>query len=313
MPAIIVQQRAASAQSMRAELEPDSPLLAKPSVRKYRTLSYAESPEWSRHNEFILTGYRGELDSWLKCLESVFGYLHNETVNIHSHFHAAIFFVFLLCTVDDKARYDVSWADRFMISIFILSAIFCLSCSAVFHTFKARSKQVAARCLAFDFSGIIVLILGSFYPIIHYGFYCKPHYRIGYSLLLTFAGLTSAYTVLNPKYINPVYRHVRTRFFVSLGLAGFVPMCHSMWFHGIHTATRDMGFFWFLTAIAIYIIGTIIYSNRVPESLCPGRFDIFFSSHQIFHIFVVLAALSTYIGVLAAFDYHHSLEGMCPE
>jgi adiponectin receptor len=152
--------------------------------------------------------------------------------------------------------------------------------------------KVAARCLAFDFSGIIgkpfntrfldtswwlfylVLILGSFYPIIHYGFYCKPHYRIGYSLLLTFAGLStwpilnhtqcfdspvaSAYTVLNPKYINPVYRHVRTRFFVSLGLAGFVPMCHSMWFHGIHTATRDMGFFWFLTAIAIYIIGTII-------------------------------------------------------
>jgi hypothetical protein len=54
-----LQQRAASAQSMRAELMPDSPLLPKPSVRKYRTISFAELPEWAKHNEYILTGYRG--------------------------------------------------------------------------------------------------------------------------------------------------------------------------------------------------------------------------------------------------------------
>jgi hypothetical protein len=54
----VLQQRAASSQSMPVELEPDSPLLAKPSVRKYRTISFAELPEWAKCNEYILTGYR---------------------------------------------------------------------------------------------------------------------------------------------------------------------------------------------------------------------------------------------------------------
>ncbi len=54
-----------------------------------------------------------------------------------------------------------------------------------------------------------------------------------------------------------------------------------------------------------------ISATRIPERLAPGRFDYFFSSHQIFHIFVVLAALSTYVCVLAAFDHRHSPSGMC--
>ncbi|KAH9975846.1 hemolysin-III related-domain-containing protein [Lactifluus volemus] len=290
---------------------PDSPLLPKPSVRKYRTISFAELPEWAKHNEYILTGYRGELNSWSKCFESVFGYLHNETVNIHTHLHAAIFFVLLLCTVDNHARYDLSWADRFMFSGFLLSVIFCLSCSAIFHTSQSHSKQVTARCNAFDYSGIIVHILGAWYPTFYYGFYCESHYIIGYSLLLTFSALASAYTVLNPEYKKPAYRRARTTVFTALGLFGAMPVSHLMLSHGVHIVTRDMGFSWLLTASALNISGGVIYANRVPERLSPGRFDIFFSSHQILHIFVVLAALSQYACILVAFDYRHSLEGMC--
>jgi hypothetical protein len=39
----------------------------------------------------------------------------------------------------------------------------------------------------FDFT--LALILGSCYPCLYYGFYCEPHYRIGYILLITLAGL----------------------------------------------------------------------------------------------------------------------------
>lgn len=39
----------------------------------------------------------------------------------------------------------------------------------------------------FDFT--LALILGSCYPCLYYGFYCEPHYRIGYVLLITLAGL----------------------------------------------------------------------------------------------------------------------------
>ena len=33
------------------------------------------------------------------------------------------------------------------------------------------------------------LILGSFYPCLYYGFYCEPHFKIGYMLLITVVGL----------------------------------------------------------------------------------------------------------------------------
>jgi adiponectin receptor len=44
---------------------------------------------------------------------------------------------------------------------------------------------------------------------------------------------------------------------------------------------------------------------RIPEAIKPGRFDIFGSSHQIFHVFVVLAAVAHFIGILTAFDYNY--------
>ena len=45
---------------------------------------------------------------------------------------------------------------------------------------------------------------------------------------------------------------------------------------------------------------------RVPERLKPGGFDICGSSHQIFHVLVVMAAMAHLMGLLKAFDHEHS-------
>lgn len=45
--------------------------------------------------------------------------------------------------------------------------------------------------------------------------------------------------------------------------------------------------------------------TRFPERLKPGLFDIWGSSHQIFHILVVIATIVHLIGVLTAFDYNY--------
>lgn len=47
-------------------------------------------------------------------------------------------------------------------------------------------------------------------------------------------------------------------------------------------------------------------ANRIPERLSPGKFDYFFASHQIFHVCVVLAALSHYVCILTAFEHWHA-------
>lgn len=51
----------------------------------------------------------------------------------------------------------------------------------------------------------------------------------------------------------------------------------------------------------------ITLQTRIPESLKPGCFDIFGCSHQIFHMLVVLATITHFMGILSAFDYnfHH--------
>ncbi|KAN0131642.1 hemolysin-III related domain containing protein [Lactarius tabidus] len=297
-------------QSFRVEVKQDpasSP--NRPTVQKHHTLTYAELPEWMKDNEFILTGYRG----WRKCLDSVFGYLHNETVNIHTHLHACVLFVFFLLTFNTsymKSHEDVSWVDRAVFAAFLSSAAFCLFCSAFFHMSSSHSKDVATRCNALDYSGIIVLIVGSFFPCLYYGFFCDPYYNFGYLLLFTAAGLAAAYIVLSPEYRGPSGRHARTKVFIALGLGGMLPVAHLMLSHGINKL-QEMGFLWVLAAGAVYIAGAVLYANRVPERLAPGKFDLFFSSHQIFHVFVIVAALSTYACVLAAFEYRHSERGMC--
>lgn len=49
-----------------------------------------------RHNEFILTGYRINFNRFRHLFRSLF-MIHNETVNIHTHF--AGFLVFIIITI----------------------------------------------------------------------------------------------------------------------------------------------------------------------------------------------------------------------
>lgn len=52
---------------------------------------------------------------------------------------------------------------------------------------------------------------------------------------------------------------------------------------------------------------TQCYQARWPERSFPGSFDIWGSSHQIFHMFVLLAAATHFYGMAKAFDSHHVL------
>ncbi|KAH9941612.1 HlyIII-domain-containing protein [Epithele typhae] len=264
------------------------------------TLTWDEIAEWQRDNEYILTGYRRATASWRACTVSVFGYLHNETVNIHTHLGGAVLFVTFLFTFQQVyfVHYEsTTWADITVFTIFLCSAIFCLTGSAFFHTFSAHSHPVASRCNALDYAGIVVLTVGSFFPSIYYAFFCEPR---------------AAYIVLNPEYRKPTRRGARTRVFILLGLCGVIPTLHGLLVHGYHTLCVEMGFNYLLLSGGCYIFGALLYANRIPERFSPGTFDFFFSSHQIFHCFVVAAALAHYASILTAFDHwHHRVTG-CP-
>ncbi|KDR80095.1 hypothetical protein GALMADRAFT_62813 [Galerina marginata CBS 339.88] len=274
-----------------------------------KTLHWDELEDWQKDNEYILLGYRRPQYNWRGCFSSVFAYLHNETVNIHSHLWGSALFIYFLATFYPayvELHELTTWKDAAVIGIFLLSATLCLAASAFYHTSGCHSKEIASHYHAFDYSGIILLIVGSFYPSIYYGFFCQPSIQKLYLTTMTLAGLGAAYIVLDPEYAKPTHRGARTIVFIGLGLCAIVPLTQMFLTHGFHELVAEMGVDWLLTSGALYIGGALLYANRIPERLSPGRFDFFLASHQLFHTCVVLAAYAHYQGVLTSLRYRIS-------
>ncbi|KAJ6543820.1 hemolysin-III related-domain-containing protein [Mycena sp. CBHHK59/15] len=282
-------------------------------LKTSRTVSWHDLPDWQKDNEYIVFGYRQIQNHWRGCFTSVFAYLHNETINIHSHLWGAVLFTYFLVTFDEshlKQHAGTTWADSAVFAVFLSSAIFCLSASAFYHTATCHSEKVSARCHAFDYSGIVVLIVGSFYPAVYFGFFCQSRLQVLYITLITCMGLGAAYIVLNPEYAKPTHRGARTGVFIALGLSAVAPISHSLLMRGVHKVS-ELGFGWVAFSGALYIAGGLLYANRIPERLAPGKFDHFFASHQIFHCCVVAAAGAHYIGILTALKYSYSQPDIC--
>ncbi|KAL2028412.1 hypothetical protein VTO58DRAFT_109442 [Aureobasidium pullulans] len=94
--------------------------------------------------------------------------------------------------------------------------------------------------------------------------------------------------------------------FVAMGLSAVIPVLHGISLFGVEQLQRQMGLSWLILQGVLYVSGAAIYAARVPERLKPGSFDIWGSSHQIFHVLVLLAAASHFIGLVKSFDYEHS-------
>ncbi|QRV79917.1 adiponectin receptor [Ceratobasidium sp. AG-Ba] len=259
-------------------------------------LKLEELPEWLQDNSYILTGYRRPQYSWSGCVRSIFGYLHNETVNIQTHLFGALGLLYLLFNVQTtQAGYTtLTWHDPVGFSLALLAGVFCLGASSLFHTANCHSPNVSKRCNALDYSGIIVLTVGSFYPCLHYGFFCDYHLQVFYAIGITLAGAVAGYVVLNPDYATPSYRWARTAVFCALGFCSLVPIVHAYWIYGPERMRNEMGLTWLTWTLCLYVAGAMIYACRIPERWMPGTFDYFGASHQIFHVFVVLATLSHY-------------------
>jgi adiponectin receptor len=62
---------------------------------------------------------------------------------------------------------------------------------------------------------------------------------------------------------------------------------------------------------AIYISGAILFMTRFPECVWPEKFNLCFQSHQLFHVFVVAAALLQFYAVFNLQQTRKSLGNHC--
>ena len=235
--------------------------------------------------------------------------MHNESINIYTHLVGSVLFLIFLYDLHSLAtpRYPIATsADIISFSTFFLSAVTCMGMSATFHTISNHSLPVCSFGNKLDYLGIIILIVGSFLPALHYGFHCAPHLITFYSLLLSGLGLICAAVTLMERFRSPAYRPFRAGMFVALGLSGAIPVVHGLVGYGVY---ERIGMPWVLLEAVLYIAGAGIYAARVPEKWAPGRFDMVGASHQVFHVAVVLAALSHFKGMVQMFDYLHGPMG----
>ena len=282
--------------------------------KPYTLLKFEDLPAWYQDNPFCRSGYRPVSESWITCILSL-GHLHNESMNIYTHLVPAIGLMFGQILIHGGLNYcypQASIADHAVFSIQVNAAIITMLLSTSYHTMLCHSKDVENFMLRVDYVGILTLVLGSFFSGIYVGFYCERVLRRVYWTMIVSLSLIAATLVLHPKLQSSRYRTYRTWAFISTALSGFAPIFHGLVLYGWSEMWVRSGMpYWFLEGI-IYGIGAWFFLTRIPESIWPGRFDIWFSSHQFFHVFVVIASLVHLYGVYVAFDWNYQHQRVCP-
>jgi len=149
-------------------------------------------------------------------------------------------------------------------------AILCLLCSANYHLFNSYSEKVQGFLSRLDYGGISLLIAGSTFPPVMYGFDCNFLPKIGYAVIISTTCLTAFILTLMPGADLPKYRRMRGFLFIFVGLFAGVPAIH-----GSVSNDPNILIYWFYFGLggAIYIIGALIYVARIPERFAPGKFD----------------------------------------
>lgn len=137
-------------------------------------LLWDDLPPWRRDNAYIHSGYRPTSNSYLISLSSIL-HIHNETVNIWTHLLGAAGFSAggLVLYRAAAARYaSATDGDRLVFACFFAGAFLCLGMSATYHALTNHSAAVAKWGNKLDYTGIVLLIVGSYVPAMYYGLFC---------------------------------------------------------------------------------------------------------------------------------------------
>ncbi|KAF4012119.1 hypothetical protein G4228_003600 [Cervus hanglu yarkandensis] len=226
---------------------------------RWRVIPYDVLPDWLKDNDYLLHGHRPPMPSFCACFRSIFR-IHTETGNIWTHLLGFVLFLFLgiLTMLRPNMYFMAPLQEKVVFGMFFLGAVLCLSFSWLFHTVYSAA-HLPLHCL-------------------------RPgHLRIIVAQWDRFA--------------TPKHRQTRAGVFLGLGLSGVVPAMHFTIAEGFVKATTVGQMGWFFLMAVMYITGAGLYAARIPERFFPGKFDIWFQSHQIFHVLVVAAAFVHFYGV----------------
>ncbi|MQL75042.1 hypothetical protein Taro_007418 [Colocasia esculenta] len=182
---------------------------------------------------------------------------------------------------------------RWPFFVFMGGAMFCLLSSSLCHLFCCHSRRLNLFLSRFDYVGIAVMIVSSFFPPIYYIFRCDRHWQFLYLGAITAMGVFAVATLFAPHHATGSFRVFRALLFSSMAFSGIVPAVHATVVNW-DDPHRPVTLAWEAAMAVSYVTGTLFYVSRVPERWRPGCFDLAGQSHQVFHLFVIGGALAHY-------------------
>jgi hemolysin III len=202
-----------------------------------------------------------------------------EPISALTHLLAGVFSFFGLITL-----VYFGWGDNQKIITFIIygiSLILMFTASGTYHMVIARDS-IILNLRKLDHSAIYLLIAGTYTPICVYFF--NGFWQYGMLILiwsLAIIGIVVKLFVINaPRWIN----------------AGVYLIMGWLAIMGIQEILRTMptaAIIWLVLGGLFYSVGAIIYITKFLDFF-PGKFGF----HEVWHIFVILGALSHYVVIL---------------
>ncbi|XP_065903323.1 progestin and adipoQ receptor family member 3-like isoform X2 [Dysidea avara] len=243
---------------------------------------YHDLPLFLRGNPYITSGYRAYLPTDM-CIKSfllvvdVFSYLPENSASVLDY---GIFIIMDVC---------------FQV---------CMMCSAGYHIFHCQSELASKRWLGLDLAGVSVGFCGILFPGAYYAFYCNQHLQTFYLLLLVMCLTISAVLQMHSAFLSAQWQMRRLLLYSISVFLGLVPVLHWVVLQGGVYGTVVMLFMPYITTIFLLIvIGGVFYATKFPERQFPGRFNFIGSSHQWWHVFVVLSFSATHHFATFGFNY----------
>jgi len=273
-------------------------------------VDHSHLPHWLLDNEYLISGHRPPMPSFKQCFASIFR-LHTETVNIWTHLLGTLFFIIIAIYFISRPSSEVHIEQKLIFGAFFLGAIICLLCSTLYHTLHCHSPDISRFFSKLDYCGIAILIVGSIVPLLYYQFYCEFGTKVAYLTLLGLLATGCIVISMWDRFSSSDYRVYRALLFITFGVFGLVPTCHYIIRFGVKHAFTAGATQYLLIVAVLYVTGACLYAARIPERLAPGLFDIWFQSHQLFHVFVVLAACVHYYGICVLSHNQTNFSGDC--
>lgn len=233
--------------------------------------------KWMPKEDYILTKYRENYTAQMN-LVSLFQ-LHNQTFSIWTHLFPAFVMPVAYCVVHAQALGSTPFEFRVISTVATTLTTVQLFVSAAAHTFYNNSIQSYRFWWKLDFAFICVGMYSYCFRFGYAALLCDgAHRRAEFYLICAAVCVTSLMVTLF--HAKELYRLLGMVFVFAV--CNVVPQL-TMVFQG-NIGLRAPVFRSAIGSYSSFGVALIFYIAKFPERVGNGRFDVYMSSHQIWHI-----------------------------